>query len=152
MTWTSKSGYTWNQTASIWFYISNYKVFSNLSSFHPQIVFNICHSPICLHSTTPFNEQPSYASVKTLVILFYRCIDARNYLPADLCHAQSLSVLKKVLAALMSSFFKGSVNLWLDEPFIGRVVSVALAIPRRCSIDFRHVIYVLTVLCACFFN
>jgi hypothetical protein len=89
-----------------------YKVFNHLTSFDPQTVFGIYHPPACLRSNTSFIQKPAHMSNKTLATLFYRGIDAWNYLPADLRHSQSLLSFKRGLRNVeLSRFLKGSVYI-----------------------------------------
>jgi hypothetical protein len=74
-----------------------YKAFKHLTSFDRQIMFNIYQPPACLRSNTPLIQKPARMPNRTLATLFYRCIDALNYLPADLRHSQSLFTFKRSL-------------------------------------------------------
>jgi hypothetical protein len=77
-----------------------------------RIVFGIYHPPACLRSNTSFIQKPAHMSNKTLATLFYRVIDAWNYLPADLRHSQSLLSVKRGLRNVeLSRFLKGSVYI-----------------------------------------
>jgi hypothetical protein len=82
-----------------------YKVFNHLTSFDPQTVFGIYHPPACLRCNTSFIQKPAHMSNKTLATLFYRGIDAWNFLPADLRLSQSLLSFKRGLKNVELSSF-----------------------------------------------
>jgi hypothetical protein len=89
-----------------------YKVFNHLTPFDPSTVFNTYHPPTCLRSNLPVIQKPVHASNKLLATLFYRCIDAWNYLPVDLRYSRSLCAFKRGLTKVdLSSFLRGSVNI-----------------------------------------
>jgi hypothetical protein len=74
--------------------------------------FGIYHPPACLRSNTSFIQKPAHMSNKTLATLFYRDIDAWNFLPADLRLSQSLLSFKRGLKNVeLSRFLKGSVYI-----------------------------------------
>ena len=88
-----------------------YKVFNNLSPFDPRILFCEYHPPMSLRFNLPFIQKPAHMSNLALNTLFYRCIDAWNFLPADIRQAQSLSEFKRRLRFInFSKFFIGTVT------------------------------------------
>jgi hypothetical protein len=73
---------------------------------------SIYNPPACLRSNESFIQKPAHVSNKTLATLFYRGIDAWNYLPADLRHSQSLLSFKHGLRTVeLSRFLKDSVYI-----------------------------------------
>jgi hypothetical protein len=87
-----------------------YKVFNNLTPFDPQILFYEYHPPMSLRFNSPFIQKPAHMSNIALNTLFYRCIDAWNFLPADIRQAQSLSTFKRLIRSIdLSRFLRGSV-------------------------------------------
>jgi hypothetical protein len=90
-----------------------YSVEKSNFKFDPQTVFGVYHPPACLRSNTSFIKKPAHnMSNKTLATLFYRCIDAWNFLPADLRLSQSLLSFKRGLKNFeLSRFLKGSVYI-----------------------------------------
>ena len=89
-----------------------YKVFNHLTPFDPQTTFHVYQPPTSLRCNTPFIQKPAHASNKTLNTLFYRCIDAWNYLSIDLRNSNSLSVFKCGLKGVdLSRFLKGSLSV-----------------------------------------
>jgi hypothetical protein len=95
--------------------IFNYKVFSHLTPFDPDVVFTIYSPPSCLRSNEPFILKPITVPNKFLSTTFCRAVDAWNYLPIDLRLSKSLPVFIRGLEVVdFSKFLKGSVNLnWL---------------------------------------
>jgi hypothetical protein len=66
------------------------KFLHNLTPFNPDIVFHIYTPPEASKSNSPYLQKPNNAATTRLSSFFCRCIDAWNYLPSNLRHAQSI--------------------------------------------------------------
>jgi hypothetical protein len=86
-----------------------YKVLHNLTPLNPDIVFHIYTPPEAARSNSPYLQKPNNATTTRLPSFFCRCIDAWNYLPSNLRHAQSTSAFKRAIKCVdLSRFLKGS--------------------------------------------
>ena len=89
-----------------------YKVFNHLTPFDPDLVFKIYSPPNCLRSNEPFILKSITVPNKLLSTIFYRAVDAWNYLPIGLRLSNYLPAFKSGLKVVdFSKFLKGSVNL-----------------------------------------
>ena len=86
-----------------------YKILHNLTPFNPDIVFHIYTPPEASRSNSPYLQKPNNATTARLSSFFCRCIDAWNYLPSNLRHAQSTSAFKRAIKCVdLSRFLKGT--------------------------------------------
>jgi hypothetical protein len=87
-----------------------YKIFNELTPFDPNKVFSI-HTPVASsRSNLPYLQKPAKASNKSSSMLYYRCVEAWNTLPASLRLSSSLPAFKRGLKTIdLSRFLKGSV-------------------------------------------
>lgn len=86
-----------------------YKIFNDLTPFDPNKVFLI-YTPIASsRSNLPYLQKPAKAGNKFLSLLYYRCAEAWNTLPASLRLSSSLPTFKRGLKNIdLSRFLKGS--------------------------------------------
>jgi hypothetical protein len=86
-----------------------YKIFNNLTPFDPKKVFLI-YTPIASsRSNLPYLRKPAKACNKVLSMLYYRCVEPWNALPASLRLSSSLPAFKRGLKNIdLSRFLKVS--------------------------------------------
>ena len=86
-----------------------FKIFSNLTPHDPNKVFLIYTPVSSSRSNSPYLQEPVKTTNKFLSILFYRCVEAWNSLPAFLRSSTSLPAFKRGLKSIgLSRFLKAT--------------------------------------------